>query len=579
LSVVYGHAYRRRSYPALEGGSTTIKRPPIIVSVLLVILALSMLFASGCDGIKLGGIKLFAADQKSSPKKPQRGGRLTIGCPQEPTSLNPFLTGGSTVATKLVTSNILWGLLVVTPDLNYAPRIAEKVPTLENGLVTNNPFTVTYDIKKDAVWSDGTPITSEDVKFTWETIMNPAYQIADRSGYDKIERIETPYDKTLRIVFREPYAAYKQLFSITYPILPKHILERQGFNEAVNDLLPFASGPYKFKEWVRGDHLTIVRNDGFWGDDAYIDKVTFKFIPKEDVQVTAFSEGKIDVLYPSGTKAVTDRIKSIAGTAGFADPGMLWEHLAFNTSKPPLNDRNVRKAIAYALDRKKIAEAATGETGVLQSIIMPGQQPFYTPAWEKYKFNPEKAAQYLSRAGYKKGPDGVFQNNGKPLVVKISTASGNSTRVEVEKIIQEDLSRIGVKVQINNADSETFFNSRLAKGDFELGIWAWLADTEPNLGYSFSADATPPAGENYYRYSNPEVTAALKIIPSVVDDTKRAGLYRNVQEKISDDCVVIPLYRHIQVLAFNKKVNGTKDNISFEGPFWNLSKWWISKEQ
>ncbi|MHB8840199.1 MAG: peptide ABC transporter substrate-binding protein [Candidatus Aquicultor sp.] len=538
-----------------------------------------MLFANGCDGIKLGGIKLFASDQKSSPKKPQRGGRLTIGCAQEPTSLNPFLTGGSTAATKLVTSNILWGLLVVTPDLSYAPRIAEKVPTVENGLVTKSPFTVTYDIKKDAVWSDGTPITAEDIKFTWETIMNPAYQIADRSGYDKIERIDTPYDKTLRIVFKEPYAAYKQLFSTTYPILPKHILERQGFNEAINELLPFASGPYKFKDWVRADHLTIVRNDGFWGDNAYIDKVTFKFIPKDDGQVTGLSEGKIDVLYPSDTKAVTDRIKSIAGTAGFAEPGLVWEHLAFNTSKPPLNDINVRKAIAYALDRKKIAEAATGEPSVLESILVPDQKPFYTPAWKKYALQPEKAAQYLSRAGYKKGPDGIFQKNGKKLVVKISTASGNPTRKEVEKTIQDNLNSVGIKVETQNADGETFFNSRLAKGDFELGIWAWLEDTEPNLGYMFCADATPPAGGNYYRYSNPEVTAALKIIPSVIDDTKRAGLYRNVQQKISDDCVVIPLYQHIQVLAFNKKVNGIKDNTSFEGPFWNLSRWWISKEQ
>lgn len=543
---------------------------------------LSMLIMGGCDGIKLGGVALFGPAKPTSPKTPQRGGHLTIGCAQEPTSLNPFLPGGSTVATKLVTSNILWGLLAVTPDLKYAPRIAEKVPTVENGLITRNPFTVTYDIRKDAVWSDGTPITSEDVKFTWETIMNPAYQIADRSGYDKIERIDIPYDKTLRIVFKEPYAAYKELFSTTCPILPKHILEHQGFSDAINDLLPFASGPYKFKEWVHGDHLTIVRNEGFWGDDAYIDKVTFKFLPKGVTQVTNLSEGAIDVLYPSDDKRVTDKIKLIPGTAGFSDPGMLWEHLAFNTSKPPLNDINVRKAIAYAIDRKKIAEAATGEPDVLDSIIIPEQQAFYSPAWSKYGANKnrsDRVGEYLARAGYKKGRDGIFEKNGTPLVIKISTAYGNPTREEVEKIIQEDLRTAGIKLEIDNADSNTFFNRRLANGDFEMGLWAWLEDPEPGMDFIFADDRIPPAGENYYRYNNPEVTAVLKTMPTVIDDAKRANLYREVQEKIANDAVVVPLYQHFQVVAFNKKVNGVINNISFEGPFWNLSNWWISKEQ
>ena len=528
---------------------------------------------AGCVGNEKGG-----GAGPDATKGPIKGGSITIGCDREPAILNPFLPAGTSMATKMVTSNILWGLLVVTPSLEYAPRLAESVPTLENGLVTKNPFSVTYKIKKHAVWNDGTPITSWDVKFTWETIMDPKRDVADHSGYDKIDRIYTPDDKTVKIVFKEPYAAYKDLFSTTYCVLPKHVLEGRSYDEALRDILPFASGPYRFKEWERGDHLTIVRNERFWEKAPYIEKVTFKFIPRVSKLLSSFADGDVDVVYPPANREVLDRLKEFRNKEVRDDPGLIWEHVAFNLSKPPLDDINVRMAIAHALDRERIALEATGKSQVLDSIIMPTQERYYTPAWKRYRFSVEKAKSYLAKAGYHKGAGGVYEKDGKPLTLTISTTSGDRSRERAERVIKENLTSAGMRIEVKNTGKSNFFDSWVSGGGFEIATWAWLASPEPQLGYLFAGDGIPPVGLNYYRYKDDAVTKMLSGVPSTLDENKRALAYRKVQERIRDDVVVIPLYRHPQILAYDKKINGIRNNISFEGPFWNLGEWWVSRE-
>lgn len=514
----------------------------------------------------------------TSENKPVKGRKVTIGVTDEPIILNPFLPAGTTKATKNIISSILWGLLYVTPDLKYAPRIAEEVPTVENGQVKKDPFTVTFNIKEDAVWSDGEPVTSYDLRFTWEMIMNGDYPIADRSGYDKIERIDTPYSKTARIVFKEPYAAYLNLFSTTHPVLPRHLLEGRDFNEVMNDFITFSSGPYKFKNWKRGKQLTLVKNDKFWGKEPYMDEVTFKFISKTDDLLKKLTDGNLDAVLPASDKASLKRLESFKKYEVKADSGLLWEHLAFNMSRAPYSDINVRRAIAHAIDKVKLSTEVTGEVQVLDSVLIPQQKFFYAPAWSKYDYDVKKTADYLIKAGYKKGKSGNFEKNGTPLILTISVITGDSLREKATKLIKDDLEYAGFKVELRNADSDTFFNSWLPEGNFDVALWAWLSTMEPDLAHIFSATSNPPTGGNYYRYANDDVTGMLEGVSVTTDIAERAKLYRSIQTKLSDDLVVIPLYQHPQILVHNKRVKGIKNNITFEGPFWNLGEWWVAKE-
>lgn len=514
--------------------------------------------------------------QNTTLNKPQKGGTLNIAVEDEPTILNPFLPEGTSMATKLVTSNILWGLLVHTPDLDYAPRIAKSVPTVENGLVKLDPFTVTYEIKDEAIWSDGAPITAYDIRFTWETIMNPKNRIADRSGYDKIAKIDTPFENTARIVFKEPYASYKELFSSTHPILPRHKLEGRPFNEILNELLTFASGPYKLKEWKHGDHLTLTRNDGFWGQAPYIDKVVYIYDKKERGR---FPKGKASVLYAGLSRGDQNRLKEQEGLTVSLEKGLLWEQIGFNTARPPLNDVNVRAAVAHAVNRERLAREATGRPDVLNSVIVPEQASFYQASWSNYDFNLGKVASYLENAGYKKEPGGFFEKAGRPLTLTLSVEAGNSTREKLARTLQADFNRVGIKLVVKKVDSAAFFNSDLPNGNFELGLWAWLAGTEPQLEPLFAADKVAPIGQNYYRYNNPAVTGLLKRVNTTTDPGARAQLYRQIQLQISSDYVTVPLFQHSQGIVRKKTVRGVINNVTYEGPFWELGKWWIEKKK
>ncbi|MDP2212161.1 MAG: peptide ABC transporter substrate-binding protein [Candidatus Aquicultor sp.] len=542
------------------------------VTVYLLILALTLTILSGCspsnDGDKAGAAK---------PGKPVAGGNLVIGVSEEPASLNPFLPDGTSMATKLVTANILWGLLVVTPSLTHAPRIAETVPTLENGLVTQNPFTVTYRIKEEAAWSDGEPITSWDVQFTWQNIMDPKRNVADRAGYDKIETIQTPDAKTVKIIFKEPYMHYKELFSTTYPILPKHLLNGRSYDDLLSQMITFASGPYRFKKWTKGENITITRNENFWDKEPYIDQVIFKFASKSDSMFTGFRDGKLDMVYaPSDIKFI-ERLITLEAKEVRIEPGLVWEHVGFNLKNAHLGDENIRRAIAHALDRKKIAKEATGDEKVLQSVVMPQQDRYYVPSWKSYDYNLDKARDYLQKAGFVRGANGIYEKDGKPLKLEISTTAGNKVRERTVDIIKEDLTRAGIRVEVKNAAEETFFNTKLPGGDFEIGVWAWLAGDEPKLQHLFASDMTPPAGFNYYGYNDSFFTDVVKRLSRTVNQKERAAVYRIAQDKLSDDAVVIPLYQHPHVIAYDGRIYGIRDNVSFEGPFWNLNECWIAK--
>ncbi|HEY3374375.1 MAG TPA: peptide ABC transporter substrate-binding protein [Candidatus Aquicultor sp.] len=545
-----------------------------LLPVLLIVVSLAAILVGSYIDIKSNQKSVKKTSKSVSSFRPERGGTVTIGVEKEPTTLNPFMPAGTTMATKLVTSNILWGLLAQTPQLSYAPRIAERVPTVENGLVTTNPFTVTYDIREDASWSDGVAITPEDVKFTWAVIMDPNKQIADRSGYDKILRIDTPYEKTVRIVFKEPYARYKELFT-TYPILPKHKLEGHNIDQDLNDILSFASGPYRFSEWKHGDHLTLERNPGYWEKEPYLDKVVFKFIPKPAEQIKQLTKRKLDVIIPAFDKASGKRLSKLKSIKIDASTGLVWEQLGFNLSKPPLTEPNVRAAIAYAIDRRELSKAVLGIPEVLQSMIMPEQQPFYTPAWRKYTYNPTLAQQYLTKAGYHRGGDGIFERAGTELTVTLSTTAGDPSREAAARVLENDLERVGIRLKVRSVPASDFLNRQLPDGDFQMGLWAWFSDPELDLAPFFAANQVPPTGQNYYRYANPDVTQLLYATQTTLEQDKLRSAFRTIQEQISNDIVLIPLYQRIELIAYNNKVHGIINNTTLEGPLWNLNNWWI----
>ncbi len=542
------------------------------ILALLLVLTVAVMFLAGCPA------KPEEEEEKPSVEEPVRGGSLVIGYDQEPDVLNPFIKGGDMMATAVIVRVVLQGLLEIKPDLSYGPQLAEKVPSVKDGTVTENPFTVTYKIKEEAKWSDGKSITSNDVKFTWETIMNEKWNIISRTGYDKIEKIETPDEKSVKIVFKEPYAPWKDLFGGSYFILPKHALEGKDFNTVMNRAIPIAAGPFKFKEWKSGDSITLVRNENYWKDLAYLDSVTFKYIPETTTQLAQFKTGEVDFVYPPPDVDLLEQLKATPNTVVSVKAGTVWEHIAFNNTDEHLKNARVRKAIAYGINREIIAEEVMkGQVKPLHSFIVPEQATYYIPVWEEYKYDPKKAEALLKEAGYAKGTDGIYAKTGKRLKLTFSTTAGNVARERIQQIIQSDLKKIGIEIEIKNTEAGTYFGTWLPEGQYQIGLWAWLASPDPGYTTLFAGDQIPDKGQNYYRYVNDAVTKLWHEQDVTIDETERIKLIKEAQTLMAEDCPFVPLYQRFEFIAHTDKLHGPVNNPTLQGPTWNMGEWWLEK--
>ncbi|MEX2549797.1 MAG: ABC transporter substrate-binding protein, partial [Nitriliruptoraceae bacterium] len=246
------------------------------------------------------------ADDEEDDEEPAasaEGGTILFGDEQEPTILNSFLIDGNSLVTAKVTANIWPGMYTLRPDFSYEPSLLDGEAEF-----TEDPFTVTYTLREDAVWSDGEPIDAEDVAFTFETIMaeEHAEQITSTNGYDLIEDYEIDGDKTITFNYSEPYAAWKLLFD---EILPQHILEGEDFLTVLNDELPeISGGPFIFDSWDRGTQLRLVRNDNYWDGDVALDEIIMRYVPDTTTLTQQMLGGELDMYDPQPQIELVDQL-------------------------------------------------------------------------------------------------------------------------------------------------------------------------------------------------------------------------------------------------------------------------------
>ena len=486
---------------------------------------------------------------------------LQVGYDQEPSILNNFIVGGDLAATGDMIAGVQESPLQIMPDLSLTPRLAEAMPKL----VSKNPQVVEYKLKDGLTFSDGKPLTSADAKFTFEQIMDKKNKIITRTGWEKISKFETPDKRTVRITFKEPYAPYLTLLAGSQTqILPKHIYEGKDFNTAMNNSV-VGSGPFKFDQWKKGQFLKLVRNDNYWGTKAALESVTFQWIPNTNTLINSLKNGGVQFINPPVDIGILQKLKGISGTKTQVRAGTVWEHIAFNTSK--VKNLNLRKAFAYGIDRNQIInKLLKGQVNPLQSVLIPDQKPYYTPAWEQYKYNPDQAKKLAQQA----------KSEGADMNVTFSTTSDNTLRESLQQIVQQQVQAYGINIKIKNTAAETFFGQWTPQGNFEMGEWAWLANPDPTSTSLFASDQIPPKGQNYYRYKNDQVTKWLHDSDKTLDVNGRAALLKKAQDQMAKDVPLIPMYQRPVYVSYTEKLSGPKDNPTIAGPFWNVGEWKLS---
>ncbi|HXY93478.1 MAG TPA: peptide ABC transporter substrate-binding protein [Acidimicrobiia bacterium] len=522
---------------------------------------------------------------------------ITVGTTTDefPPVLNMITPEGNGQWTGMIVGPALARGYKLLPDFSYQPWIFDKdctVPSI-------SPFTVDCTIRPDAKWSDGVPITADDFKFTYETIMDKKNNVVTRNGYDKIREFNVISPTEFQMVFEEIFAPYRDLWASTSTVvLPKHILEGTDFNKVWNNCIcdpktkkPIASGPMMVQSFSPGHQVTLVPNKNYWGKKATVSKVVF--VPTGDSEVNAFRAGEVDMIYPQNQIGLRKRIESADGAKYASSLGPQWEHFDMLTTVPGLDDLAVRKAIATAMPRQQIVDRvvkdANANASVLDNTMWMTNQAAYQPNWNIYPASGDvnAANQMLDAAGWTRGPDGVRQKNGVKLAFTVGTTTGNQARELSEQIMQAQFKKIGVKLTIKNAPD--MLDTKIVGFDYQTILFAWVGSPDPYsnnviwLSGAIPQKCSPRlaraqecdySGLNYTKLRDPALDEILNATDREPDAAKRAALYNQADVQLAqNDVTTIPLFQKPTQLGYRNTITGVRDNPTVDGFTWNIEDW------
>jgi peptide/nickel transport system substrate-binding protein len=530
---------------------------------------------------------------------------------QEPDNIIPYYTNMSYA--WWIAQLTMVGLAEWDDQGNYVPELAAEIPSAENGGISADGLTITWKLKEGLKWSDGEPLTSADVKFTWESILDEGNAALTKGSYSNIASIETPDDTTVVLKFSQLYPPWQVLFAggpnTAGSILPKHILE--GKTGLESD--PFihwptvSSGPFVITEWVPGDRMTLVRNDNFYGSRPNLDQVLIKFVPSPETALAALQTGDVD-WYPDFSESDIATVGALEPNVHLlVVPGSEFEHYLFNlgtkegvkdasgniipgSQSPeegfcPFKDVRVRKAIILGIDRQAIVDALLEGKTTVPASLWPNSY-WYNTALEPYPYDPDQATALLTEAGYTDSDgngilDGVC--NGEPVEFEFNfETTDKQIRVDIALAAQSDLSKIGIKLNPIHTPAGTFFGTftdggPMSTGKFDMAGYTtgFYPDPYPSTE-DFLCKSIPnadnPGGSNWYHICDPKLDELFAQTLASADAAARKVVFDEIQKYQYDNALFIPMYARANVYGYTDRF--------VPGPFsflsnmnWNAEVW------
>lgn len=489
------------------------------------------------------------APSESTGMEPQYGGTMVVSTNAEPPHLNPL---NNLLNTGLISGQLFPALLKYNLDMTPKPWLAESWE------ISDDLLTYTFHLVENAAWTDGTPITSDDVKFSFEELILP-YHPSGESNFSSIETIETPDDHTVIFKLKEPYTPFMVYLShMMAPIFPKHVYEGSDPMENPNNFEPTVTGgPFVFKEWVSGDHITLVRNDDYWIEGLpYLDQIIFRFIPEPSARVIAIETGDIDYIPPGSLpESEVDSIQAMEGVE-LGDTGfeafISVVTFGMNTRKEPFNNVLVRQALAHAVNNQFILQAVYFNHGLICEGPIPPTSWAYDPSISGYDYDPEKAKQLLDEAGYPEGDNGIR------FSMSIVYRPDTYIWAKSAEVIADNLSDIGVDVELRPLESAAYYPAVYEDWDFDMAAVTWGAGPDPNniSAIYHSDNIRPLIFTNFMGYSNPEVDALFDEAKRETDKEKRKDLYGQIQAKIIADSPAVWTINPVRYSAYKEELQG-----------------------
>lgn len=492
----------------------------------------------------------------------KQGGTLRDTISELPANWNWYTVAGNTLDLNNVYAYTAPQFWIYNKDATFKPNPTFLTSYAVKEATSSSPQVVTLNLNPKAVWNDGTPITWKDFAGTWKATSgeNPKYDVASTDGFNQISGVKQGDSASqVLISFKSSYPDWS---SIVSTVLPAAVTKdpdtfNNGWSKPDN---AFGSGPYIISKLDQAQQTIYLKpNPKWWGEKPLLDSVSFRVLDPS-AAASAFANDEIDVLSGITTGDGYSKARARAD-ADIRESGSLqWRHFTFNTESGALSDVKVRTAIAKAIDRQAIAASDTaGIPGIKPAELLLGNHLF-VPGQKGYQDNSAGytkdvagAKKLLDQAGWKLASGADYRaKGGKTLEIEYALRPDVPESKNEGELLQQYLKAVGIKVDLKNVDSSTYFSDTVPKGQFGITSFWWIGTNYPmaNIGQIYGTGS----GSNFQRYSDKKLDALIPKVDTEADSAKRIQLANQADRLVWKDVTVLPLYRTLSINAVPKKL-------------------------
>ena len=534
------------------------------MSVRLVRLLLcSLLLLSGCNQPDPPGIP-----RQRSAGIPATGDTLVTGSIGEASTLIPLLA--SDAASHSIAGYIYNGLVKYDKELNLVGDLARSWEVSPDGLV------ITFHLRQGVKWQDGHEFTGRDVLYTYGVTIDPKTPTSYAEDFKQVKKVECPDPYTVRVTYDHPFAP--ALASWGSSILPAHLLEGKDITRTDLARRPVGTGPYRLKEWVAGQQITLESFDGYFEGRPYLDRVVDRLIPDSSTMYLELKAGGIDMmnLTPVQYQRQTVGASFLEHFNKYRYPASSYVYMGYNLRNPLFSDLRVRRALTHAINKEELIQ------GVLLGMGQTAKGPYKpgTWAWNPHiidpAYDPAEARRLLAQAGWRDTDgDGILDKGGKPFQFTVLTNQGNAERLKSAQIIQQRLRSVGIDMKIRVIEWASFITHFIDTRNFEAVILGWTLGQDPDIFDVWHSSKSGKKELNFIGYKNEEVDRLIVAGRGTFDQKERQRCYWRIQELLAKDQPYTFLYVPDALPVVSARIRGIAPAPAGIG--YNFIQWYVPR--